>query len=111
MSPALLFLTVCLPLRLALALTAKFYLNMLFPMGVLYLFIGLGMMLIYLFNLRPTGIEAGGRIWWNSIRPVHSALYLGFAFMALNGRDNSWLFLLADVILGAIVFLIKPFLI
>jgi hypothetical protein len=109
MSPALLFLTVCLPLRLALALTVKFYLNMLFPMGVLYLFIGLGMMLIYLFNLRPTGIEAGGRIWWNSIRPVHSVLYLGFAIMAIRGNDKSWLFLLADVILGAIAFSMKKY--
>ena len=109
MSPASLFLSVCLPLRIALAYLAKTQPSFLFPMGILYLFIGLGMALIYLFNLRPTGLEAGGRIWWNSIRPVHSALYLGFATMALKQNPSAWLFLLADVIIGAIAFSFKSY--
>jgi hypothetical protein len=101
MSPVLLFLSVCLPLRFALAMLAKTQPSLLTPLGVLYLFIALGMALIYLFNLRPTGLEAGGRIWWNNIRPLHAGIYLGFALMALKGDTRAWLFLLADVIVGA----------
>jgi hypothetical protein len=111
MSPALLFLLACLPLRILLAFLAKTQLSLLTPMGIMYLFIGVGMAMIYLFNLRPTGIEAGGRIWWNSIRPLHSAIYLGFSAAALTGKPWAWLFLLADVIVGVIAFLSKNLLI
>jgi len=62
---------------------------------------------IYLFvtNSRQTGMEAGGRIWWNNIRPVHAILYLCFAYSALRNDRNAYLFLVADVVLGAVAFL------
>lgn len=41
---------------------------------------------IYIFELRDTAFEAGGEVWWNQMRPVHSALYFMFAQFALKGE-------------------------
>lgn len=100
LTPRMLFLLGCMPLRFGLAYLAKTNLNLLLPLGLLFLGIGIGMASIYLFNLRPTGLEAGGTIWWNNIRPVHSALYLTFAYLALTGSPNAWMVLFADSLLG-----------
>jgi hypothetical protein len=71
------------------------------PLALFYMVIGLSMLAIYFFDLRPTGAEAGGRIWWNNIRPVHALLYLTFAYMVINGyTENAWWLLLADTIFG-----------
>jgi hypothetical protein len=105
----LLFLTACIPLRLLLAYLAKIQLANSFPiraMGFSYLLIGIAMMSIYFFGLRPTGVEAGGAIWWNRIRPLHAILYFIFAYLALTGSPSAWMVLLADVALGLTVFTI-----
>ena len=64
--------------------------------------IALGFATIYVFGLRKTGVETGGRpIWWNDLRPVHAALYAVAAVAAWNGRgDLAWKALAADVALG-----------
>ncbi len=100
LTPRTLFLLGCMPVRFGLAFLAKTNPTLLFPLGLLFLAIGIGMASIYLFNLRPTGLEAGGAIWWNNIRPVHSALYLTFAYLALTGSPKAWMVLLADTLLG-----------
>jgi hypothetical protein len=96
----MLFILGCIPVRLGLTYLAKSHLQLLTPLGLLFLAIGIGMAAIYLFDLRPTGVEAGGRIWWNNVRPVHSALYLTFAYLALTGSTNAWMVLLADTLFG-----------
>jgi len=100
LSPRMMFLLGCMPVRFGLAYIAKTNLNLLFPLGLLFLAIGIGMAAIYLFDLRPTGAEAGGRIWWNNVRPVHSGLYLTFAYLALTGSPNAWMVLFADTLFG-----------
>jgi len=52
-----------------------------------------------MFNLRQTGWEANGRVWWNSLRPVHGGLFILFGFNAIRGKNYSQL-LLIDVLLG-----------
>jgi hypothetical protein len=56
---------------------------------------------------RKTGQEVfGEKIWWNDLRPLHSLLYFLFAYNAITGNKNSWVYLLIDVIIGLVSFLI-----
>jgi hypothetical protein len=100
----MLFLTGCIPVRLFLVYLAKTQPAWLNIMGWLYLLIAIAMLNIYLYDLRPTGLEAGGRIWWNNIRPLHSLLYFLFAYLAITGSQHAWLALLADTVLGVMAF-------
>ena len=57
-----------------------------------------------------TGSETfGEKIWWNDLRPVHAMLYFLFAYNAIIGNQQSWIYLLADVLLGLISFLIHHY--
>ena len=103
----LLFLIGCIGTRLFFVYLAKTisnkYLNLL---GYLALIHAIGFMYIYLTDSRKTGAEVfGDKIWWNNLRPVHSLLYGLFAFNAINQNENSWIFLLIDVIIGLVSFL------
>jgi hypothetical protein len=62
-------------------------------------------MLIYIFDLRPSGREAGGVIWWNNIRPVHALNYLIFFLLAFTNNKYAWVPLGVDVIIGLIAFI------
>jgi hypothetical protein len=76
-------------------------------MGYAALLPAIGFMYIYLTGSRQTGPEVfGDKIWWNHLRPVHSLLYALFAYFAIQGSRNAWGFLLADVVLGLVSFLI-----
>lgn len=67
----------------------------------------IGFTYIYLTNSRQTGPEVqGGKIWWNSLRPIHAILYALFAYNAINKNTTAWMYLLIDVVLGLISFLI-----
>ncbi len=96
----LLFIAACIPLRLALAYLAKTQPSVLGVLGLGYLVLAVAMMAIYFFDLRPVGTEAGGRIWWNAIRPLHAILYFLFSYLALTGSSEAWKVLVADVVLG-----------
>lgn len=79
-------------------------------MGYLALLPAIGFMYIYMTNSRQTGPEVfGDKIWWNRLRPIHGILYLLFAYNAITGNKNAYMFLLADVLLGLFSFLIKHF--
>ena len=98
----LLFLFICIPVRILMVLFVKHIdKNKLPYLGVLGLFPAIGFSIIYLGNYRKTGPETFGRqIWWNSLRPIHAALYFLFSFMAVQKNKNSWKPLLIDVIVG-----------
>lgn len=52
-------------------------------------------------SLRPTGPETFGKpIWWNSVRPIHSILWLAFAVAVLMDKPYAWKFLAVDVLVG-----------
>ena len=99
---------VCLFVRYMLAYIARTFPQLLKIIGLMALLVSIGFILIYAFNLRPTGFEAGGVIWWNSVRPLHALLYAIFAYLALvKESPNAWLVLLADAVLGTAVFGLK----
>lgn len=99
-----LFVIGCLGARVGLVLFARRYPQLLaFPA----LAIATGFALIYLNGWRQTGLETfNERIWWNAWRPVHASLYLLFAVYALGPyKDQAWVALAADVLIGATLYL------
>jgi hypothetical protein len=60
--------------RVALVYLAYKYPQFLRPMSFMALAISLGFMYIWANGLRQNPAEAGGeKVWWNDMRPVHSA--------------------------------------
>ena len=107
----LMFLIGCIGTRSLFGIIAKYidteYLKYL---GYLALLPAIGFMYIYLTGSRKTGAEVfGEEIWWNNLRPVHSILYFLFAYNAIIGNNQSWIFLLVDVLIGLISFLIHHY--
>jgi hypothetical protein len=79
-------------------------------MGYLALLPAIGFLYIYFTGARKTGAEVfGEKIWWNDLRPIHSLLYFMFAYSAINGNPTAWIYLLIDVIIGLVSFLIHHF--
>jgi len=103
-----LFLLLCIPIRIIFVLVAKTINKKYLPYcGYIGLIISIGFAYIYIFNKRKTGNETfGKKIWWNNLRPIHSLLYLIFAYLAINKKKTAYIPLLFDVIIGLISFLI-----
>ncbi len=104
----LMFLIGCIGVRSLFVIVAKHanttYLGYL---GYLALLPAIGFMYIYLTGSRKTGAETfGEKIWWNNLRPIHSILYFLFAYNAIIGNKHSWIYLLVDVLIGLMSFLI-----
>ena len=103
----LLFLIGCIGTRSLFVLIAKnINIKYLPYLGYLALLPAIGFIYIYLTNSRTTGTEVfGEKIWWNNLRPLHSLLYFLFAYNAINGNKQAWVYLLIDVLIGLISFL------
>ncbi len=103
----LLFLLGCIGIRSIFVFIAKNINQDQLPlMGWISIIPAIGFILIFLTKSRQTGPEVfGEKIWWNNLRPVHSLLYGLFAYNAINKNENSWIFLLADVLIGLFSFL------
>ena len=69
--------------------------------------IGIGLWIVYIFKLRNSGFEAGGKIWWNHLRPVHGSLYLLFAYMNHTGFIYSYVILVIDVVIALFAYYYK----
>ena len=106
-----LFLVGCIGVRLFLVYIAKtISLKYLPYMGYIALLPAIGFMTIYLTKMRKTGSEVfGGKIWWNDLRPVHSLLYGLFAISAISQSELSWIYLLVDVTIGLLSFIIHHY--
>ena len=87
MNSQLLFLTMCIPLRVIFALLPNY--NLLKKIGlnfnpkIFYVFFGLilliisiGFIYLYFTNKRLNAPEAGGKTWWHDLRLLHGMLYL-----------------------------------
>ena len=62
--------------------------------------------MVFFFKLRESGRETfGAKIWWNSLRPIHSLLYFMFAYYAITQNSHAWKFLAADVSFGLLAFI------
>jgi hypothetical protein len=103
----ILFLFGCIGMRLFFVIIAKnVSIKYLYYLGYLALVMPIGFMYIYLTGSRQTGVEVlGDKIWWNNLRPFHAFLYGLFAYNAIQGNPNSWIFLFLDVIFGLLSFL------
>ena len=107
----LMFLIGCIGIRSLFVIIAK-YVNTQYLkyMGYLALLPAIGFIYIYLTRSRKTGPETfGEKIWWNNLRPIHSMLYFLFAYNAINGNKQAWIYLLVDVLFGLISFLIHHY--
>jgi hypothetical protein len=104
----LLFVIGCIGTRSLFVLIAKnIDIKYLKYLGYLALLPAIGFAYIYLTGSRKTGQEVfGEKIWWNDLRPLHSLLYFLFAYNAIIGNKNSWVYLLIDVVIGLISFII-----
>jgi hypothetical protein len=107
----LLFLIGCIGTRAIFVLIAKnIGIKYLPYLGYIALAPAIGFMYIYLTGSRQTGAEVfGEKIWWNDLRPLHSLLYFLFAYNAIIANANAWTYLLADVLIGLISFLVFHF--
>lgn len=103
----LLFLIGCVGTRSLIALMAmKANLTLLRYMGYISLAPAIGFAYIFLTGSRKTGPEVfGDKIWWNNLRPLHSVMYFSFAYNAIRGNRNAYLWLVLDVCIGLISFL------
>ena len=108
----LMFLIGCIGFRLLFVIIAKnINTKYLKYLGYLALLPAIGFIYIYLTGSRKTGMEVfGEKIWWNNLRPIHSILYFLFAYNAIIGNKQSWIYLLVDVLIGLISFLLHHYL-
>ena len=104
----LLFLFGCITLRCFLVFLAKgASKNLLLAMGIIALLPAIGFFYLFFSGKRKVGSETfGAKIWWNNLRPVHGILYLLFAIYYIRGDRRAWVFLLIDVIIGLVSFLV-----
>jgi len=103
----LMFLIGCIGTRSLFVILAKcIHTDYLKYLGYLAFIPAIGFMYIYVSGSRKTGAEVFGEtIWWNDLRPIHSILYFLFAYNAIQGNKQSWIFLLFDVFIGLISFI------
>ena len=104
----LLFLIGCLGTRTLFVYLAKnanrIYLKY---MGYLSILPAVGFFYLFLTGSRKTGSEVfGNKIWWNDLRPIHGLMYFLFAYNAINGDAFAWIYLLVDVVIGLVSFLL-----
>jgi hypothetical protein len=104
----ILFLGFCITLRFFLAYKSRYVDKQnLKILGYLAIIPAIGFLVIYLFNLRPTGPETfGKKIWWDRLRPIHAGLYFLFAYLAVNGREDAWKALFIDAVVGLNAFIL-----
>jgi len=108
----LLFLIGCIGTRMLFVIIAK-YINVKYLkyLGYLALLPAIGFMYIYLSGIRNTGGGVfGEKIWWNDLRPIHSILYFLFAYNAIVGNKQAWIYLLIDVLFGFFCFMVHHYL-
>jgi hypothetical protein len=105
----LLFIFVCIPIRVSFVYFAKnASQNHLKLMGFISILSSISLMYQFVSKSRTTGIF-GTNAWWDSLRPVHSVLYLCFSIMAILSMKNAHIPLAVDVILGFASFIYEYF--
>ena len=103
----LLFLGGCIPVRITIAVIAMVVpLFLLRYLGFIALLPAFGFIYLFLTGGRKTGIETqGAPIWWGELRFIHGLFYLAFSVYAINKNRHAYLFLIADVVFGLLMFL------
>lgn len=107
-----LFLGLCVPLRLFIAWgSIKIPTKYLPYFATALLSVAIGILYLYFTNGRMQAPEAGGTTWWSSYRLLIGVLWLTAAIYAFQGRqDMIWIPLVIDVLLGLAILYRKHFL-
>ena len=101
----LLFLVLCIGIRLILALIPLYLSKKWLPyFGLVILIISLSFLYLYFTNGRLKAPEGGGKTWWAKYRLIHGLLYLTAAIYLLEKERIASIPLFIDVILGLILF-------
>ena len=105
-SRTILFLCLCIPVRVFLVYLTKAVAttHWIAVIGGCAALISLGLMYQYIFNPHKPG-AFGGDSWWNGFRPVHSALYMAVAVLALSSPMYAYIPLAIDILFGFAVFM------
>lgn len=107
---SLLFLYLCIPLRIFLIYLAKNKQKYLKVMAIFAIFIGCGFTYYYFSGTRTIGPETFGElIWWNDLRIVHAFNFFTFAFLCFFKPNIAYIPLVIDVIIGFISWLLYRF--
>lgn len=85
----------CVPARLLLA-QASTMASFNFVLRLFFAVVAAVMIFLWYFHLRQHAPEAGGRTWWNWLRPLHALMYAAFS---ATGRSE---ILFADVAIGVV---------
>ena len=106
MNSDLVFLCGCIPARLFLVvLMSQISQRFLRYSGFVALLPAIGFISLFMFDLRKVAIETNGKpVWWNSMRPIHGLLYLGFALYAIKCHKFAYIFLMLDLVFAIILF-------
>ena len=104
---SLLFLGLCIPSRFLIAFILY---NMsekhLFHIGLALLAMVFSWSYIYILQTRKSGLETlGAPIWWDYMRPVHISFYLMAALMCLRGKNEAYIPVVIDTVMGIAAFI------
>jgi hypothetical protein len=97
----LLFIGVCIPVRLTMIYITNTYINTKYKPLIKFIYLVLALLFMYRF-VHFTTKERGGfgnKVWWNNLRMVHSVMYVAFIV------TDDIRVLLLNVILGVLGFL------
>jgi hypothetical protein len=98
---ALLFLLVCIPVRLSFVYISKTFTHKYAQilMGIIGLIIGIGFVNSFITNAEVGFF--GGKAWWHNLRIIHAFNYIIFGLLTLLYKyKKAYLILLLDIIIG-----------
>jgi len=72
-------------------------------MGVVAILPAMGHIYLFFNDTRKKGFFEG-KLWWNYLRPIHGVLYGLFAYNAIQGNHQAWIYLLLDAMIGLLAF-------
>jgi hypothetical protein len=106
----LLFLLLCIPIRLFLAFLGYRLKDVkLRIFGIVMLVIGFSFLYLFLAKKRLDAQEGGGKTWWSKYRIVHSIFYIIAGVLAIKNINYCWIPLVLDVIFGMTIFIIQHY--
>ena len=102
----LLFLLLCIPLRIIISIIPLFIpIKYLQYYSLLTGYLSFSFIYLYLTNKRLNAPEGGGITWWKDLRIIHSLLYLTSTVYLIQNKRLASLPLILDIITGLIGFI------
>ena len=113
----LLFIFICLPVRLLIAFFAKFLQNnsikylqsstIQYIFSLFTLIIGISFINNWFINKKVGGF--GGKVWWKNLRLIHGINFILYSILSIMNIKNAYKLLFMDVLIGLISFILNYF--